>query len=167
MGAVSRRARREVLLVGALGGGLGALAYVVLQFASYRGKLWFCVAVAVAAVSTVRLLIAATPVAPLPSPVAAEAEPSGGGLDGISALAHRLSWGSVDLGRYEARVRPQLARLAEERLRQRHGIDLVSQPDAARHMVGEPLWLLMTGPPSLAPPTRRGLGELLTAIEQI
>lgn len=164
---MSRRVRREVLLVGGLGGALGVLAYVVLQLASYQGKLWFCVAVAVAVLSTGRLLLAATPAEPLARPVSTEAEPAGEGIDGLSALAHRLSWGSVDLDRYEARVRPQLARLAEERLRQRHGIDVVGQPDAARRMVGEPLWLLMTGPPSLAPPTRSRLAELLTAIEQI
>ncbi|MEN3362660.1 MAG: hypothetical protein V7637_6642 [Mycobacteriales bacterium] len=159
--------RREVLLVGGLGGGLTALVYVVLQLASYRAELWFCVAVTVALLSTWRLLVAATPPAPLAGPAGAETELSGAGLDGLSTLAHRLSWGSVDLGRYETRVRPQLARLAEERLRQRHGIDVVGQPDAARRMVGEPLWLLMTGPPSPATPTRSRLAELLTAIEQI
>ncbi len=161
------RLRREVTLIGLLGGGLGVLAYLVLQLASYRGRVWFCVAVAVAVVTTWRLLMAAAPPVPLSGPVSAEPEPSGGGLDGLSALAHRLSWGSVDLDRYEARVRPQLARLAEERLRQRHGVDVVSQPDVARRMVGEPLWQLMTGPPSPTPPTLNRLGELLTAIERI
>lgn len=162
-----RRAAREVVLVGVIGGGSGALVYAVLALASYRGRLWFCVAVGVAVLATWRLLVAVVPPVHLSSPFVAAEETAEGGFDSLSALEHRLSWGSVDLDRYEARVRPQLARLAEERLRQRHGVDFVSQPEVARRMVGEPLWQLMTGGPSQAPPTRSHLSALLTAIEQI
>jgi hypothetical protein len=159
--------RRDAAIILGLGGGLGAGAYGVLRLASYRAQLWLCLTIGLVLVAGWRLLLAAMPPGDLADAfMRAEAEP-GGGFDSLSALEHRLSWGSVDVERYEARVRPQLARLAAERLRQRHGVDFVSQPEVARRMVGEPLWQLMTGPPNPAPPNRSRLDELLTAIERI
>jgi hypothetical protein len=150
-----------------LGGGLGLLLYVIFALASYRARIGFCVAVGVAVIATWRLLVAAVPPVDLAAAVVAEPEPAANTFDNLSMLEHRLSWGSVDLERYEARVRPQLIRLAAERLRQHHGVDLVGQPEVARRIVGEPLWQLMTGAPSPAPPTQSRLADLLAQIERI
>jgi hypothetical protein len=162
-----RGLRRELALVGGVGGGLGLLAYVVFTLASYQARIGFFLAVGVAAVATWRLLVAAAPPVDLAGPVVAEPELPANGFDNLSALEHRLSWGSVDIDRYEARVRPQLVRLTEERLRLRHGVDLAGRPDVARRIVGEPLWQLMVGPPSPAPPTLDHLAELLAQIERV
>jgi hypothetical protein len=164
---MSGRARRELALIGGVGGGLALLAYLVVALASYRTRLSLCLVVGVAVAASWRLLVAATPPVDLASPVAAEPEPSSVGFEGLSGIEHGLSWGSVDLDRYEARVRPQFVRLAEDRLRRHHGVDLAGQPAAARRIVGEPLWQLMTGAPSLRPPTMAQLASLLAEIDRI
>jgi hypothetical protein len=152
----------------ALGVPLGLLAWTLFALASYRAQLGLCVAVPVVALAVWRLVVASTPPPEPPDPIPGDVEPTWGGFANLSTLEHRLSWGSVDRERYETRLRPQLARLAEERLRQRHGVDPARQPDLARQIVGEPLWQLMTGPPvSGDPPTPRLIGDLLTYIERI
>ncbi|GAB3139538.1 hypothetical protein GCM10027290_08890 [Micromonospora sonneratiae] len=40
---------------------------------------------------------------------------------------------------------PMLGELADERLRQRHGLTRASDPDRARALLGEPLWNLLAG----------------------
>jgi hypothetical protein len=161
--------RRELLLVGAVGGGLGLLAYLVVTLASYRAPIVLWLAIGVAAAASWRLLVAAAPSVDLAGPADPEPEtgPSSSGFENVSMLEHALSWGSVDVERYDARVRPQLVRLAEDRLRRHHGVDLASQPEAARRMVGEPLWQLMTGGPSPTPPGPSRLAGLLAEIERI
>jgi hypothetical protein len=164
-----RPPRREAALVAVLGGGLGLLAYLVVALASYRARIGLCLAIGIAVVATWRLLAAAVPPVELadPAPVEPEPEPPSGGFESLSKLEHGLSWGSVDVERYEARVRPQLVRLAEDRLRRHHGVDLAGQPEAARAILGEPLWQLMTGAPSSKPPSPSQLASLLAALERI
>jgi hypothetical protein len=45
---------------------------------------------------------------------------------------------------FEHRVQPQLRRTAAERLKLRHGVDLDQDPDAARRLLGESTWHLLT-----------------------
>lgn len=85
-------------------------------------------------------------------------------------LEYRLSWGSVDRDRYEQRVRPLLRQIAAERLRQRHGADLERDPDRCREIVGDELWILMTGAPARAgsrPPSPREVDSAVRAIERL
>lgn len=159
--------RRELWLVGGVGGGLGLLAYLAATLASYQVRLGLCLVVGIAVVASWRLLVAATPPVDLAGAPAVEAESASVEFESLSGLEHSLSWGSVDVERYEARVRPQLVRLAEDRLRQRHGVDLAGQPEAARRIVGEPLWELMTGGPSPRPPNLARLAGLLAEIERM
>ncbi len=70
---------------------------------------------------------------------------------------------------FEHRVQPQLRRTASERLKLRHGIDLDRNPEAARSLLGEATWslLTMTHPRddrSTRPP---GIDAILGAIERL
>jgi len=159
---------REIGLVLALGAVVGSAGWVLAAAASYQVRIGLVVALAVAMGATWRLFVAVRP--PPPPEVAAtgDDEPAWGGFADLSAIEYRLSWGSVDAERYETRLRPQLARIAEERLRQRHGVDPARRPDVARRIVGEPLWQLMTEPPAPGPPPSPArLADMLAHIERI
>jgi hypothetical protein len=160
--------RNGLILVVLLGAGGGLLFRWILTLASYRGPTALCVGTGMAVVAGWRLAVA---VRPPPEPLVVAAEEDAGsyrnGFDLLSILEHRLSWGSFDAERYEARLRPRLRQLAQERLQRRHGVDPVRQPDLARQIVGEDLWQLMTGPVAKAPPNRRQLTQLMAALEAI
>lgn len=60
-------------------------------------------------------------------------------------------------------VRPRLAELATDRLRDHRGVDARTDPEAARSLLGEELWALVDG--TAAPP--RSPRALTTLIERI
>jgi hypothetical protein len=167
-GGRSRRLWGNVVLVAVLGVGGGLLFRWIVALASYRGPTALFIATGIAVAAGCRLAVAVRP-APDPLPVPAEEDAGSyrNGFDLLSILEHRLSWGSFDAERYEARLRPRLRQLAQERLQRRHGVDPVRQPDLARQIVGEDLWQLMTGPAAKAPPSRSQLTTLLDALEAI
>lgn len=75
-----------------------------------------------------------------------------------------VEW-SLDSVEHVNRVlRPRLARLAADRLAQRHGVAL-DQP-RARRLLGEQLWGVLTVP-ATRPPTAAELSAALTSLEQL
>ena|SRR5215475_6839739 len=167
MTPMGTRAVRDVAMVVLVGAGMGAAAWALFVIASYRARLEFCLAVGLALAATWRLVAATRHDPDPPPPGPADPEPEPGRFPELYVLEHRLSWGSVDAERFEERVRPQLVRLADGRLRQRHGVDRWREPDRARGIVGEPLWLLMTGSRPTRPPSPRQLADLVAQLERI
>jgi hypothetical protein len=163
--------RRELGLVAGLGLG-GALVFqLVLGLSSYRAPFAFCLLVGLAAAASWRLA-AAVRAPDEPGPLDLDPDRATGshrnGFEILTALEHRLSWSSFDAERFEQRLRPQLVRLAEERLRRQHGVDADRQPDLTRQIVGERLWELMTMPgPTTVAPDRSQLSALLADLERI
>lgn len=157
-------------------GGIGALAgfalWAVLNIGDYRARPVFCIGIGLAlglALALVRVVSHAQ-IEPAPPPTGAVDEEAPAPYADLYFIEYRLSWGSVERDRYERRVRPLLVRLATERLLQRHGIDPDREPNRARQIVGEQLWMLMTGPAApegSRPPRPREVDELVQAIEQI
>ncbi|MBW4719161.1 hypothetical protein KZQ38_18390 [Saccharothrix sp. SC076] len=76
-----------------------------------------------------------------------------------SSLAGRLAEAAIDQDRFAVRVQPRLRRLAEARLRQRHGVPDLADPRAAG-LLGPGLHRLLTDP-SAPLPDPRTLTELL------
>jgi hypothetical protein len=151
-----------VLLATAAGAvGIWAVAYGYEQ----RARPDFCVAAALAAALCWRLARRTLP-PPDPPPATPETEPAPTGLLVLTSLESRLSWGAADPDRFRERVRPLLVELATDRLRSRHGVDPRTDPEQARTVLGEPLWQLMTAPPTRSP-SRAELDRLVTAIERI
>jgi hypothetical protein len=151
-----------VLLAAAVG---GAALWLTAYGLHYRADLGLCVVVGIVAGLTWRLARLVTP-PPEPDPVVVRPEPPDDGLLLLTTLESRLSWGAADPHRFRERVRPELVALATELLRTRRGVDLRSQPDQARHLLGEPLWQLMTGPLDRSP-SRAELSRAVTVLEQI
>ncbi|MBE1484928.1 hypothetical protein [Plantactinospora soyae] len=66
----------------------------------------------------------------------------------------KLGWSQGEPERFNRAVLPVLAELADERLRQRHGITRSSDPGRARALLGEPLWQFLGTPAKRTPPPR-------------
>lgn len=71
-----------------------------------------------------------------------------------------------DLDRYLRAVPKMLRELTDERLRQRHGLTIASDPESARALVGEELWKILTTPVKrpLAP---RDLAASVSRLEKL
>lgn len=71
--------------------------------------------------------------------------------DALRVAVHRwevpLGWSRrEDVERYVRTVPKMLRELADERLRQRHGLTIASDPESARVLLGEELWTTLTTP---------------------
>ncbi|MFB9237310.1 hypothetical protein ACFFWC_17410 [Plantactinospora siamensis] len=108
--------------------------------------------------------------APAPGGYAPGGGPGPAGRDGLSWAVGRwvrtLDWTSGDADRYDNLVRPRLAALADERLRQRHGVTLATDPTRARALLGDPLWTALTVPARRSP-SPRDLAAIVDQLEQI
>jgi hypothetical protein len=150
-----------LLAAGVAGGALWAIAYG----ANFQAAPALCVVVGLAVGLSWRLARQLVPPPePLPTPTPYESRDEG--LLLLTSLESRLSWGATDPDRFRNRVRPELVALAADLLRTRRGIDLRTQPDLARSILGEPLWQLITRTPTRSP-SRAELSRLVDALERI
>jgi hypothetical protein len=81
----------------------------------------------------------------------------------LSRWETRLSWTDRDPQRFITVVRPRLAEMADERLRQRHGVIRATDPKRARELMGERLWTFLFAPPGRTPNSR----ELLAVVDDM
>jgi hypothetical protein len=93
-----------------------------------------------------------------------------GAVDGlrsaVSRWESRLEWGHDSGERFSRTVQPRLAEVVDERLRQRHGISRTADPDAARALLGEPLWTFLHRPVGKAPAPRE-LAAFVARMEEL
>lgn len=150
-----------LLAAAAAGSALWALAYV----SNFRAAPALCAVVGLAVGLCWRLARQVVP-PPEPLPERMSDEPRDEGLLLLTSLESRLSWGGADADRFRSRVRPELVALAADLLRTRRGIDLRTEPDRARLILGEPLWQLITRTPTRSP-SRAELSRLVDALERI
>jgi hypothetical protein len=87
----------------------------------------------------------------------------------LRQLERRLQAASVDGAKFDWSLRPLLAQVAAERLRHRHAITIRREPEAARAMLGEQLWQMISMQPDQPSPalSRRQLTALVEAIEAL
>ena len=166
-----RRARLEVRLLLAAGLGLGLGVAALPASAALGGDLRpeLCAGVGVAA-AVLAQLVRETATDPVPPPPVESSVPAGGEyVATLRRLERRLEAASRDGSKYDRNVRPLLARLATERLRQKYGIDPRRQPVQAREVLGEQLWSLTTAPPEPASPapSHAELSTLVALIEAL
>src|SRR5437763_14155938 len=170
MGTVSgRQAVYRHVRAFAAGGVVAAVAAVALHQARERVHPAYVVCLVLAAVALGRLLVVVQASdEPVPE-VGVEDVPQPAPYRDLVFLEERLAWGSVDRQRFEERVRPQLVRGAAERLRQRHGVSLIDDPDRARPIVGEELWTFLMAPadPRGRPVSHREMAALISRIEAL
>jgi len=91
-------------------------------------------------------------------------------LDGLYAAMTRwdtrLEWTERDPGRFARVVRARLADVADERLRQRHGITRTGDPEQARALMGDLLWAFLHVPITRNP-TPREMAAIVAEVEQL
>jgi hypothetical protein len=88
-----------------------------------------------------------------------------GMLDAVHRWDRRLDWGVSAPERFGATVGGRLGELADERLRQHHGLTRASDPVRARQLLGDDLWAFIHDRDRL--PTPRQVGAALTRLEQM
>ena len=127
---------------------------------------------AVLLVALVRAVGSASP-RPTPAPAApSDAVPSAL-ADQIMRLERRLGTATMNDGVAHSTLRPMLREIASELLAARRGVALDRDPDAARVLLGEPLYDLVrpgrrTVPGALLPgPTRAELKGMVEALEGV
>nr|WP_231925501.1 hypothetical protein [Micromonospora purpureochromogenes] len=166
---------RAVLRTLAVAAAATAVVLAVLRAVGLQVSIWIVVA-GVLAVLAVRRVTAA--LSPPPPPRAGGRAPAGeepgsynwGARDAlrsaINGWERPLDWCSGRPERFAERVLPRLAELADERLRQRHGLTRESDPARARTLLGEPLWTFLSTP-SRRSPSPRDLAAIVAELEKI
>jgi hypothetical protein len=136
---------------------VAGMIYVVLRAGGYSIPFLLLFAVIFSAMLLRRALAMAAP-KPLPPAAAgtlpaAPEDPEAVALDqadglyvAMSRWDTRLEWTERDPGRFARVVRARLADVADERLRQRHGITRAGDPVQARALMGELLWAFLHVP---------------------
>ncbi|MCZ7439726.1 hypothetical protein O7598_25220 [Micromonospora sp. WMMC241] len=170
-GGRARGLLRTVLVTAAV----VAVILVVLRAVGLSVPIWIIVA-GVLAVLAVRRVTAA--LSPPPPPRAGARAPAGeepGSWNwsardalrtAINGWERPLDWCADNRERFTERVLPRLGELADERLRQRHGVTRDSDPARARALLGEPLWTFL-GTPARRPPTPRDLAAIVAELEKL
>jgi hypothetical protein len=177
--ADARPARlRPVLRTLAVTAAITVVVVVLLRAVGLQVSLWVLVA-GVLAVLAVRRVTAA--LSPPPRPRAAGRTPAHPGEEpgtwnwaaprdalraAINGWERPLDWCGGNRERFADRILPRLGELADERLRQQHGITRESDPARARSLLGEPLWTFLATP-SRRPPSPRELAAIVAELEKL
>ncbi|MGW4497128.1 hypothetical protein ACWENR_00690 [Micromonospora sp. NPDC004336] len=77
-----------------------------------------------------------------------------------------LDWSTSRPERFTRVVLPRLGELADERLRQRHGVTRESDPGRARALLGDRLWTFLETPPRRTP-SPRDLAAIVAELEKL
>jgi hypothetical protein len=139
---------RVVLRVVLWGLGWAYVLHALVKYLGLRASPAGLAGLCVLAVAMSRLVrTAREPLPPLPLPSQSPGgPPPDRPFERIDRIEDRLSWGGRATHHFDAGVAPVLLRIAEDRLRRRHGVDLSRSPEAARHLLGEELWQLLPAP---------------------
>lgn len=132
---------------------VAAGAYVVIRVTGFETPLPVLFAI-VLTVMLLRRAIRAVPATPPPPATRSDlwgvtddgadrSPPADGVVRAVQRWESRFGWTERDPSRYKSAVQPRLYELVDERLRQRHGITMRSDPDRARALIGEQLWTFL------------------------
>ncbi|MEU6073149.1 hypothetical protein [Micromonospora sp. NPDC047074] len=83
----------------------------------------------------------------------------------INGWERPLDWCAGNRERFAERILPRIGELADERLRQRHGLTRESDPERARALLGDRLWTFLSTP-SRRPPSPRDLAAIVAELEK-
>jgi hypothetical protein len=92
--------------------------------------------------------------------------PIDGVVRAVQRWEARFTWTERDHVRWGSAVRPRLVELVNERLRQRHGVTLRSDPSRARELIGDELWAFLHAP-VVRGPSPRDMTTIVAEIEKI
>ncbi|WP_432956814.1 hypothetical protein [Micromonospora haikouensis] len=164
-----------VLKALAIAGALTAVLVAGLRAVGLQLSLWVVVAGVLALLAVRRVTAALAP----PPPPRSGARIPAGEEDGhyhwaardalratINGWERPLDWSSGNPQRFAERILPRLGELADERLRQRHGVTRESDPARARALLGDRLSTFLDTPPRRTP-SPRDLAAIVAELEKI
>ncbi|MEV6515296.1 hypothetical protein AB0M37_05850 [Micromonospora chalcea] len=167
---------RALLRTAAVTAAVVVVIVVGLRAVGLKVPLWIVVAGVLAVLAVRRVTTALSP----PPPPRAGARAPAGEEPGtwnwsardalrtaINGWERPLDWSADNRERFTERILPRLGELADERLRQRHGVTRESDPARARSVLGEPLWTFLTTTPARRPPSPRDLAAIVAELEKI
>lgn len=142
--------------------GCSALAFLGVVGTRVHPAAYLAVVVAVLTWAGLSRLRPASPAFPVEPPRTTPAPPRDRHLADVDWMLRSAS----DQRTWSTGVRPRLAALATDRLRDHHGVDAATDTGAACALLGEDLWALVDG--SAAPPrTTRALTALIERIHAL
>ncbi|WP_229399733.1 hypothetical protein [Micromonospora okii] len=159
----------------AVAGALAAVVLAGLRAVGLQVSVWVVVAGALALLAVRRVTAA---LSPPPPPRAGARTPTGeedgqyhwGARDALRAAINGwerpLDWSGGNPERFAERILPRLGELADERLRQRHGVTRETEPARARALLGDRLWTFLDTPPRRTP-SPRDLAAIVAELEKI
>ncbi len=161
---------RDVAKLAVIGLATGAVILVLGRLLGGHPSVGICLGAPTAAGALLQLVLLTVNETP---PVDAEQDEP---IDSTAApilrlrqLERRLTGASTDGSKFDWNVRPVLLELAADRLRYKYAVNLRAQPEQARTILGEQLWLDLNSPQN-APSSGVSLARLtamVTAIEAI
>jgi len=83
----------------------------------------------------------------------------------INGWERALDWSTGNRERFTEVVLPKIGELADERLRQRHGLTRASDPVRAQALLGDRLWTFLSTP-DRRPPSPRDLAAIVAELEK-
>jgi hypothetical protein len=86
--------------------------------------------------------------------------------DSVNNWERRLVRSKGESGRFARELLPMIGELADERLRLRHGLTRASDPDRARVLLGEDLWMFLTTATKRTP-APRDLAAVIGRLEKL
>jgi hypothetical protein len=84
----------------------------------------------------------------------------------VRRWSRRLEWGSTAPERFSHTVSGRFREIVDERLRQRHGLTMASDPARARELLGEDAWTFLLEPARHIP-TPRQVAEVVRRVESL
>lgn len=84
----------------------------------------------------------------------------------INGWERPLDWSAGNRQRFTERILPRLGELADERLRQCHGLTRESDPVRARALLGDGLWTFLETPPRRHP-SPRDLAAIVAELDKL
>jgi hypothetical protein len=121
---------------------IAGIAYVAIALAGYlvagpAGLGVVTVVAAAVALAAQRMLL------PVPRAEAVRTlkdKPTAQSISGYSRRRFVIRWSSETSGFYESELRPALEHILAARLAERHSANMYADPEAARAIIGDPLW---------------------------
>ncbi len=84
----------------------------------------------------------------------------------VRRWSRRLEWGATAPERFSHTVPGRLREIVDERLRQRHGLTMASDPARARRLLGDDAWTFLLEPARHIP-TPRQVAEVVRRVESL